>query len=84
VGENNTQLFSWHWHGDHESRLRIVASIVGTTVLSIVNAAIASLPDPSQKIQELCGCLEEPNGDGDPYVHNFTPMFNSNTAAGWV
>jgi len=50
VGENNTQLFSWHWPGDDESILPIVTSIVDTTILSIVNAAIASLPDSSRKI----------------------------------
>jgi len=84
VGENNTQLFSWHWPGDDKSILPIVTSIVDTTILSIVNAAIAGLPDPSQKIWELWGCLEEPNGDGGPYASNFTPISNNNTAAGWV
>jgi len=84
VGENNTQLFSWHWPGDDESILPIVTSIVDTTILSIVNAAIAGLPDPSRKIRELWGCLEEPNGDGGPYARNVTPIFDSNTAAGWV
>jgi hypothetical protein len=47
VGEYNTQLFSWHWPGDDESIPLIVTSIVDTTILSIVNAAIAGLPDPS-------------------------------------
>ena len=61
VGENNTQLFTWHWPGDDESRLPIVTSIVDTTSLSIVNAAIAGLPDPSRKIRKLWGRLEEPN-----------------------
>jgi len=84
VGENNTQLFSWHWPGDNESILPIVTSIVDTTILSIVNAAIADLPDPSRKIRDLWGCLEEPNGNGGPYTHNVTPMFDNNTAAGWV
>jgi hypothetical protein len=84
VGENNTQLFSWHWPGDDESILPIVTSIVDTTILSIVNAAIAGLPDPSRKIRELWGCLEEPNGDGGPYARNVTPIFDNNTAAGWV
>lgn len=50
VGENNTQLFRWRWPGDDESILTIVISIVDTTNLSIVNAAIASLADPSQTI----------------------------------
>ena len=84
VGENNTQLFSWHWPGDDESILPIVTSIVDMTILSIVNAAIAGLPDPSRKIRELWGCLEEPNGDGGPYARNVTPIFDNNTAAGWV
>jgi hypothetical protein len=84
VGENNTQRFSWHWPGDHESILLIVTSIVDMTILSIVNAAIASLPDPSRKIRELWGCLEERNGDGGPYTRNVTPIFDHNTAARWV
>ena len=53
VGENNTQLFSWHWAGDDESRLGIVTSIVDRTILSIVNGAIAGLSDPSRKFREL-------------------------------
>jgi len=84
VGENNTQLFSWHWPGDDESILPIVTSIVNTTILLIVNAAIAGLPEPSRKIRELWGCLEEPNGDGGPYARDVTPIFDNNTAAGWV
>jgi len=84
VGENNTQLFSWHRPGEDESILPIVTSIVDTTILSIVNAAIAGLPDPSRKIPELWGCLEEPNGDGGPYAPNVNPIFDNNTAAGWV
>jgi hypothetical protein len=84
VGENNTQLFSWHWPGDDESILPIVTSIVDTTILSIVNTAIARLPDPSGKIRELLGCVEEPNGDGGLYARNVTPIFDNNTAAGWV
>jgi hypothetical protein len=52
--------------------------------LSIVNAAIASLPDPSRKIREVWGCLEESNGDGGPYARNVTPIFDKNTAARWV
>jgi len=84
VGENNTQLFSWHWPGDDELILLIVSSIVDTTILSMVNAAIAGLPDPSRKIRELWCCLEEPNGDGGPYARNVTPIFDNNTAARWV
>jgi len=51
------------------------------TIQHIVNGAIASLPDPNQKIRELWGCLEEPNGDGGPYTRNVTPSFDNNTAA---
>jgi len=84
VGENNTQLFSWHWPGDDESILPIVTSIVNTTISSIVNAAIAGLPDPSREIRQLWGCLEEPDGGGGPYARNDTPIFDNNTAAGCV
>jgi hypothetical protein len=49
VGETNTQLSSWHWTADDESILLIVTSIVDTTILSIVNAVIAGLPEPSKK-----------------------------------
>jgi len=58
--------------------------MVITTILSIVNAAIAGLPDPIRKIRELWGCLEEHNGDGGPYSHHGTSIFDNNTAAGWV
>jgi hypothetical protein len=53
VGENITKLFSWHWPGDDESILPIVTSIIDTTMLSIMNTAIAILPDPCRKIGEL-------------------------------
>ena len=84
VGDNNTQQFSWHWPGDDESILPIVTSIFDTTILSIVNAAIAGLPDPSRKMRELWGCLEQPNRDGGQYARNVTPIFDTNTAARWV
>jgi hypothetical protein len=61
VGENNTQLFSWHWPADNESILPILTLIVDMNILSIVNTAIAGLLDPSGKIRELWGCVEEPN-----------------------
>ena len=57
-------------------------SIIDTTISSIVNAAIAGLPDPSLKIRELSGILEEHNGDGGPYAHDVTSIFDNNTAAG--
>jgi len=47
VGENITQLLSWHWPVDDESIPPIVTSIVDRTIVSIVNAVIAGLPDPS-------------------------------------
>jgi len=54
------------------------------TILSIVNAAIPSLPDPSRKIRELWCCREEPNEHGSLYALNVTTIFDNNTAAGWV
>jgi len=84
VGDINTQLFSWHWPGDDELVLPIVMSILDTTILSIMIAAIAGLPDLRRKIQELWVRWEEPNGDGDPHAHNVTPIFNNNTAAAYV
>ncbi|KAF8544586.1 hypothetical protein BDD12DRAFT_872549 [Trichophaea hybrida] len=48
MGENNTQLFSSHRPGNDESILWIVTSIIDTTILLIVNAAIAGLPDASR------------------------------------
>jgi len=50
VGENNTQLISWHWHGDDESILLIVSFIVDMTILPTANALTAGLPDPNTKI----------------------------------
>ena len=84
VGENNTQLFSWHWPGDDESILQIVTSIMDMIILSLVNAAIAGQLYPSQKIWELWGCLQEHNGDGGRNTRNVTPIFDINTAAGSV
>jgi len=54
------------------------------TILSIVNSAIASLPDLSRRLQELFGCREEPIGDGGQHTHNVTSILDNNTAAGWV
>jgi hypothetical protein len=81
VGDNNTQRFSWHRPGDDEAIIPKFTSIVDTTILSIGNAAIAGLPDPSRKIRELWGCLETPNADSGPYARNVTPIFDNNTAA---
>ena len=55
VGENHTQLFSWHWPGDDESLLPVVTSSVDTTIITIVNAAIAGLADPSRKKSRALG-----------------------------
>jgi len=84
VGEINTQPFSCHWPADDESILLIVTSVVDTTILSITNAAITGLPDPSRKIWERWGCRVEPNGDGGPYICDVTLIFDNNTAAGWI
>jgi hypothetical protein len=84
VGENNTLLFSWHWPRDVESIHPIVTPIVDMIILSKVNAAITSLPDPIRKLRELWGCLEECNGEGSLYRSNITPIFDHNTAARWV
>jgi len=51
------------------------------TILSIVNAAIASLPDHSWEIQVLWGCQEEPNGDGGLHARDVTQILNKNPAA---
>ena len=83
-GENNTQLFSWHRPGDDGSRLPIDTSIIDRTILSIMNGAIPGQRDPSQKIRVLWGCQKKPNGGGGPHSHNATPIFDTNTAAGWL
>ena len=49
-----------------------------------MNAAIAGLPDPSLEIRAVWGCEEEANGDGSPRTCYVTPMFDDDTAAGWV
>jgi hypothetical protein len=84
VGEHNTQLLKWRWPGDDELILPMVTSIINSTIASIVNAAIAGLPDPSRTIQQLWGYQEEPNDDGGPNASNGTPIFDNNTAARWV
>jgi hypothetical protein len=84
VGKINSQQFSWHWPGDDELILPIVTSIINMTILSIVNTAIANLPDTSWKIRQLSGCLDNPNEDGGPYTRDVTPIVDNNTAAGWV
>jgi len=81
VGEDNTQLFSWHWPGDDESILLIVASIVNTDTLSMVNAASAGLQHTRRIIRALWGFQEEANGDGGLYTRNVAAISDTNTAA---
>jgi hypothetical protein len=81
VCENTAQVFPWHWPGDDASILPILTSIVYMTILSSVNVAIAGGPDPRWIICNLWGILVEPNGDGDSYSGNVTPIFDPNTAA---
>jgi len=81
VGENNLKLFSGHCLGDDDSMHLTVISIVDTTIWSIVNRALANLPDPFQIIGELWGCQEELIGYGGPHTHNVTPIFIYNTGA---
>jgi len=84
MAETSSQQFSWCWPGDDESILSIVTSILDSTILWIMNVAIASLPDPSWKIHDLWGCLKEPNRDRGLYAWNVTPIFDINKAAWWV
>jgi len=58
--------------------------IFNMTILSIVNAAIAGLPDPSQILSELWGSREEPNGDCGQYTRHVIQIFDNNTAAEWL
>lgn len=50
LGGNNPLLLSWHGPRDSDSILLTVISIVYTTILSVINTAIASLSEPSQEI----------------------------------
>ena len=54
------------------------------TILSIVNAAIPSLPDPSRKSRMHWGPQEEPNENGGPSASSVTPTFVNNPATRWV
>jgi hypothetical protein len=62
----------------------MITAIVDMTIGSIMNPAISSHPDPTWRIKEPLGCLEEPNGDGGQYGCNVTPIIHKNTAAKWV
>lgn len=60
VGENNSQLCSWHWPGDDESILLTVTSFVNTTIVSIMSAAIAGLPDPTRQSESSGSAVRSP------------------------
>lgn len=49
VDGNISLLFSWHWPGYDELRLSIVTSIIDMSIMSFMSAAIADLPECSQK-----------------------------------
>jgi hypothetical protein len=70
VGHNIAQQFAWQRLGADESIFLIVTSIFVTTIVSIVNATITCLPDPSSRIRELSGCCDAPNGVSGPYACN--------------
>lgn len=84
VGGNNTQMFWWHWPADGESLFPIVSSILNMTIMSIMNATIAGLPNPSWTMWELEGCQKEPNGGGGLHLWNFTSIFDDNNIGGCV
>lgn len=84
AAEMNTQPLPWHWPWDDESIFLIHTLIINIAMMSIVNAAVASLPHPSQEIQELWGCREAPDGSGGPHASSVTPIFNNISAARWV
>jgi len=81
AGESNTEQLSWHWPGDDESILLIFALIIDMTIWPIVNAAIASQPEPGRKIPELLGCWEEPDWNGGPYARIGTHIIDHSTGA---
>jgi len=64
VGENNPQLFRLHWPWEDELILPIVTSINDKDIFSMVNAAIACLPDPTKQMHDHWGCQKESMGDG--------------------
>jgi len=81
VCETNTQQMSLHWPVDDESMYPIVPSIISITISSIVQAAIACLPDHTQIVPESWGCQEKPTGYGGLCTCNVTPILDNNTAA---
>jgi len=84
VGQNNPQRIPWCWPGDGELILLIVTSIVDTSILSIMNPAIAGLPNPRWKIGELWDSWEQRNGDGSLSACHIPPICDHHTAAGWA
>jgi len=86
VGGNNTQLLAWQWPGDDDLILRIVTSIVDTTIGLIMKASIADLKDPCRTFPQLRGCQEPPNGGCGLHMSNVTPILDNHNAAGrvWV
>jgi hypothetical protein len=75
VGENNTPQFSLHWHLYGEWILPIVTSFVDISSVSIINAVLRGVQDPSLTIRERWGCQEEPTGKGHLHARIFTPIF---------
>jgi len=84
AGENSTQKISFERPADDEAILPIVILIGDMTMLSLVNAAKAGLPDPGHTIRQLWGCREEPKGVGGPHARNVTPICDNDTAGRWV
>jgi hypothetical protein len=64
VGENNTQEFSRNWPADEKSIRLMVISMINTTILSIMNTAIASGPAQCWLFGVLWGCQKEANASG--------------------
>jgi hypothetical protein len=58
--------------------------MVHTTIISMVNAAIAGLSDARWNIQQHWGCREEPTGDNSLHAVNVTPTVNIITASGYI
>jgi len=81
VSGNTALLFSWLWPADDKCICLIDISIVDTTILSIVNVAIAGLPHPSWKFRELWGSQKGLNGDGGQNASHVTSIFNDIAAA---
>lgn len=81
VGEINTELISWHWHGDDKLMLSIVMLISNTSISLIWNATIAGVPASRHNIRDIWVCQEEPNGDGHHHCGTITPITENHSAA---